>query len=71
LIFAFTIGDLSTAQVLAPPGMATLATQFSANASTVAFAAAAPYAAVLMGLALVATYVVMSRYARLRAVERR
>jgi len=71
LIFAFTIGDLSTAQVLLPPGMATLATQFSANASTVAFAAAAPYAAVLMGLALIATYVVMSRYARVRMSESR
>ncbi len=69
LIFAFVIGDLSTTQVLLPPGMYTLSTQFWSNSSTVAFAAAAPYAAVLIGLALIATYVLMSRFGRVRTLE--
>ena len=68
LVFAFTLGDLSTAQVLAPPGLTTLGTQFSADSGTVAFAAAEPYAAVLIVLALLATYVLMSRFGRVRAL---
>ncbi len=67
LVFAFVLGDLSTAQVLLPPGMYTLGTQFWANSRTVAFAAAAPYGAVLIVLALAATYVLMSRFGRTRA----
>src|SRR5580700_8347256 len=41
LVFAFVLGDLSTAQVLLPPGLTTLGTQFAADSGTVAFAAAA------------------------------
>ena len=48
LVFAFVLGDLSTAQVLLPPDLYTLGTEFQANSSTVAFAAAAPFAAVLV-----------------------
>ena len=66
LVFAFVLGDLSTAQVLLPPGLTTLGTQFAADSGTVAFAAAAPYAAVLIALALIATYVLMSRFGRVR-----
>jgi iron(III) transport system permease protein len=69
LVFALTVGDLTTAQVLLPPSMYTLMTQFSANASTVAFAAAAPYAAVLIGLALVAAAIVLHGYGRARVVR--
>lgn len=68
LVFVFVLGDLSTAQVLAPPGLTTLGTQFWADSGTVAFAAAAPYAAALIALALLATYVVMSRFGRVRAL---
>jgi iron(III) transport system permease protein len=68
LVFAFVLGDLSTVQVLAPPGLTTLGTQFSAASGTVAFAAAAPYAAVLIVLSLLATYVLMSRFGRVRAL---
>jgi iron(III) transport system permease protein len=68
LVFAFVLGDLSTAQVLLPPGLTTLGTQFWADSGTVAFAAAAPYAAVLILLALLATYVLMSRFGRVRGV---
>jgi iron(III) transport system permease protein len=66
LVFAFVLGDLGTAQVLLPPGLTTLGTQFWADSGTVAFAAAAPFAAVLVALALIATYVLMSRFGRAR-----
>ncbi len=71
LVFAFALGDLSTAQVLLPPSMYTLGTQFWANSRTVAYAAAAPYAAMLLLLALVATYVLMSRFGKVRTLESR
>ena len=45
------------------------APQFWANSRTVAFAAAAPYGAVLIVLALAATYVLMSRFGRTRALR--
>ena len=48
LVFAFVLGDLATAQVLLPLNSYTLGTEFDANSSTVAFAAAAPFAAVLV-----------------------
>ena len=70
-MFAFVLGDLSTAQVLLPPGLTTLGTQFWADSGTVAFAAAAPYAAVLIVLALLATYVLMSRFGRVRGLDER
>ena len=66
LTFAFVLSDLSTTQVLIPPGMVTLGTEFDKAASAVAFGAAAPYAAVLVILALGATYVLMSRFGRTR-----
>jgi len=68
LVFVFVLGDLSTAQVMLPAGLTTLGTQFWADTGTVAFAAAAPYAAVLIGLALIATYVLMSRFGRVRGL---
>jgi iron(III) transport system permease protein len=68
LVFAFVLGDLSTAQVLLPPNASTLGTEFQADASTVAFGAAAPFAAALVGLSLLATYVLMNRFARVRAL---
>jgi len=68
LVFAFTLGDLATAQVLLPFNLYTLGTEFQANSSSVAFAAAAPFAAVLIGLAVVAAYVVMTRFGEVRAL---
>ena len=68
LVFAFVLGDLSTAQVLLPLNLYTLGTEFQANSSTVAFAAAAPFAAVLIVLAMAAAYVLMSRFGRVRTV---
>jgi iron(III) transport system permease protein len=71
LVFAFVLGDLSTAQVLLPPNLYTLGTAFEGYSSTVAFAAAAPFAAVLVALSMLATHVVMSRFGRVRAREER
>jgi iron(III) transport system permease protein len=71
LIFAFTLGDLSTAQVLLPLDRYTLGTEFSTNSSSVAFAAAAPFAGVLIGLALLAAYVLMSSFGRVRTPAER
>jgi iron(III) transport system permease protein len=69
LVFAFVLGDLGTAQVLLPPNLYTLGTEFQANSSTVAFAAAAPFAAVLVGLSMVAAAVLMNSFGRVRGLE--
>jgi iron(III) transport system permease protein len=68
LVFAFVLGDLSTPQVLAPPGLTTLGTQFNADSATVAFAAAAPYAGALVVLAFLATFLLMGRFGRIHAL---
>ncbi len=66
LVFAFVLGDLSTTQVLSPPGMTTLGTEFWANSSTVAFAAAAPFALVLALLAGIAAILLMRWFGKRR-----
>ena len=71
LVFVFTLGDLSTAQVLLPANLYTLGTEFNANSSAVAFAAAAPFAGVLILLALASAYVVMSRFGGTRTLRAR
>jgi iron(III) transport system permease protein len=71
LVFTFTLGDLSTTQVLLPVNLYTLGTEFNANSATVAFAAAAPFAAVLIALAGVAAYLLMSRFGTVRALATR
>ena len=68
LVFAFSLGDLSTTQVLLPLNLYTLGTEFQANSSAVAFASAAPFAAVLILLAMAAAYVLMSRFGKVRAL---
>jgi len=70
LVFTFTLGDLSTTQVLLPVNLYTLGTEFNSNASTVAFASAAPFAGVLIALAVVAAYLLMSRFGNVRALAR-
>jgi iron(III) transport system permease protein len=71
LVFSFVLADLPTAQVLLPPGMYTLGTQFNADARAVSFAAAAPYGAVLVGLAMIATVVLGTRFGRVRGLGER
>ena len=67
LVFAFSLGDLATAQVLLPLNLYTLGTEFQGNSGTVAFASAAPFAAVLIVLAMAAAYVLMSSFGTVRA----
>jgi iron(III) transport system permease protein len=69
LVFGFTMGDLSTPQVLLPPGMYTLGTQFNAEARAVSFASAAPYGAVMALIAVVATYLLVNLFGRVRRLE--
>ena len=69
LVFGFALGDLSTPQVLLPPGMYTLGTQFNADARTVSFAAAAPYGAVMAVIAMVAAYLLVNQFGRVRRLE--
>ncbi len=66
LVFAFVLGDLSTTQVLSPPGMTTLGTEFWSNSSTVAFAAAAPFALALALLAGIAAILLMRWFGKRR-----
>jgi len=67
LVFAFSLGDLATTQVLLPLNLFTLGTEFQNNSGSVALASAAPFAAVLMVLAMAAAYVLMSRFGTVRA----
>jgi iron(III) transport system permease protein len=53
LVFLTAITELTATLVLAPIGVETLATQFWAFQSEVANGAAAPYALVIIGLAVV------------------
>jgi iron(III) transport system permease protein len=69
LVFAFTLGDLTTPQVLLPPGMYNLGTQFYEDSRTVSFAAAAPYGAVMVGLAMLVTFVLVTQFGRVRRLE--
>jgi len=66
LVFAFTLGDISTTQVLLPLNSYTLGTEFQANSSSIAFAAAAPFAAVLVVLAMGSAWVVMGGFGEVR-----
>ena len=53
LVFLTAVTELTATLVLAPIGVQTLATQFWAYQSEVAYGAAAPYALVIVALAVV------------------
>ena len=67
LVFVSIATELTSTLLLAPIGTRTLATQVWANASTLAFAAAAPYAALMTLISLVATWLLASRFGRVGA----
>lgn len=67
LVFAFSLGDLASAQVLLPLDLYTLGTEFQSNSGAVSFASAAPFAAVLILLAMAAAWVLMSSFGTVRA----
>jgi iron(III) transport system permease protein len=55
MVFISVVTELNATLLLSPIGTQTLATQVWSNTSTMAFAAAAPYAALLTGISLVAS----------------
>jgi iron(III) transport system permease protein len=62
LVFVSVVTELTATLLMAPIGTRTLAVQVWANTSTLAFAAAAPYAALMMVLSLLAAWVLARRY---------
>ena len=67
LVFVSIATELTSTLLLAPIGTRTLATQVWANASTLAFAAAAPYAGLMTLISLAATWLLAGRFGRVGA----
>ena len=61
LVFLTCMKELPATLLLRPTGMDTLATELWTNTSAAAYAAAAPYAALLVGLAAVPTWLLATR----------
>jgi iron(III) transport system permease protein len=70
LVYLATVTELTATLLLAPLGTQTLATQFWANASTLSYGAAAPYAAVMVAISAAPTYLLTRRLGFLRPSER-
>jgi iron(III) transport system permease protein len=64
LVFVSVVTELTATLLLAPIGTRTLATQVWADTSSLAFAAAAPYAGVMAALSLISTWVLARRFGR-------
>lgn len=62
LVFVSVVTELTATLLLVPIGTRTLATEMWANSSTLAYAAAAPFAAVLVGLSLLASWLLARRF---------
>jgi iron(III) transport system permease protein len=62
MVFISVVTELTATLLLAPIGTDTLATQVWANTSTLAFAAAAPYAALMAVLSLAASWLLARRF---------
>ncbi len=62
LVFVSVLTELTATLLLAPIGTETLATQIWADTSTLAFAAAAPYAALMVVCSLGSTWVLARRF---------
>ena len=61
LVFVDCMKELPATLLLRPTGMETLATELWTHTSTASYAAAAPYAALLVGLAAVPTWLLAAR----------
>ena len=70
LVFVLIVTELTTTLLLAPIGTNTLAMQVWADTSTLAFAAAAPYAAMMALLSLLATWLLARRFGATRLLQR-
>ncbi|MGH7044271.1 MAG: ABC transporter permease subunit, partial [Acetobacteraceae bacterium] len=64
LVFVSIVTELAATLLLAPIGTRTLAIQVWADSSSLAFAAAAPYAALMAAISLASTWVLASRFGR-------
>jgi iron(III) transport system permease protein len=62
LVFVSVVTELTATLLMAPIGTRTLAVQVWANTSTLAFAAAAPYAALMAALSLISAWVLARRF---------
>ena len=62
LVFVSVVTELTATLLLAPIGTRTLATEVWADTSTLAFAAAAPYAGLMAGLSLLSTWLLARRF---------
>jgi iron(III) transport system permease protein len=62
LVFVSVVTELTATLLLAPIGTRTLATEVWADTSTVAYAAAAPYAGLMATLSLVSTWLLARRF---------
>jgi iron(III) transport system permease protein len=61
MVFVFIVTELTTTLLLAPIGTRTLATEVWTNTSSLAFAAAAPFAAMMLLLSLLSTWLLARR----------
>lgn len=64
LVFIMVATELTSTLLLRPTGMNTLATQFWATSTNNAYAAAAPYAAILVIISMFATWIMANRFGR-------
>lgn len=64
MVFISVVTELTTTLLLAPIGTKTLATQIWVDTSSVAFAAAAPYAALLVSISLASSWVLATLFGR-------
>ncbi|HQT66282.1 MAG: iron ABC transporter permease [Rhodospirillales bacterium 20-60-12] len=62
LVFIATVTELTSTLLLAPLGTRTLATELWADGSTLAFAAAAPFAAIMTFISIIATWLFVQRF---------
>jgi len=62
MVFVFVATELTATLLLAPIGTRTLATEVWANTSTLAFAAAAPFAAMMLLISLLSTWFLAHRF---------
>ena len=67
MVFTSVVTELTATLLLAPVGTTTLATEVWADTSTLAFAAAAPYAAVMAALSLGSTALLARRFGQVAA----
>jgi iron(III) transport system permease protein len=70
MVFISVVTELNATLLLSPIGTRTLATQVWTDTSTLAFAAAAPYAALLVGISLAASGILFALLGKSAVLER-